>query len=67
MSTCELAWFKSSYSGSDGDSCIEVAVSRIVGEDADTVLVRDSKLRRSPRFTVSDASWQAFVAFARQD
>lgn len=27
MSTTELAWFKSSYSGSQGDSCVEVALS----------------------------------------
>ena len=27
MSTTELAWFKSSYSGSDGDDCVEVAAS----------------------------------------
>ncbi|WP_447040734.1 DUF397 domain-containing protein [Streptomyces sp. DSM 118878] len=26
MSTNELAWFKSSYSGSQGDDCIEVAL-----------------------------------------
>ncbi len=26
MSTTELAWFKSSYSGSSGDSCVEVAL-----------------------------------------
>jgi hypothetical protein len=28
MSTTELAWFKSSYSGSQGDSCVEVALTR---------------------------------------
>jgi len=26
MSTSDLAWFKSSYSGSQGDNCIEVAL-----------------------------------------
>ncbi|MFJ4961672.1 DUF397 domain-containing protein [Streptomyces sp. NPDC088729] len=26
MSTTDLAWFKSSYSGGDGDSCVEVAL-----------------------------------------
>ncbi|WP_240553845.1 DUF397 domain-containing protein, partial [Streptomyces niveiscabiei] len=25
MSTTELAWFKSSYSGTEGDDCVEVA------------------------------------------
>lgn len=27
MNTTDLAWFKSSYSGGDGDSCVEVALS----------------------------------------
>ncbi|WP_327157269.1 DUF397 domain-containing protein [Streptomyces tubercidicus] len=27
MNTTELAWFKSSYSGDAGDSCVEVALS----------------------------------------
>jgi hypothetical protein len=27
MSSNELAWFKSSYSGSQGDDCLEVALS----------------------------------------
>ncbi|MDT0550680.1 DUF397 domain-containing protein, partial [Streptomyces lonegramiae] len=26
MSTTDLAWFKSSYSGGSGDSCVEVAM-----------------------------------------
>lgn len=26
MSTSDLKWFKSSYSGSEGDSCVEVAL-----------------------------------------
>ncbi|MPY65083.1 DUF397 domain-containing protein, partial [Streptomyces spongiae] len=27
MNTSELAWFKSSYSGGDGDDCVEVALA----------------------------------------
>lgn len=27
MSTTELSWFKSSYSGGDGDDCVEIALS----------------------------------------
>ncbi|MEU6171300.1 DUF397 domain-containing protein [Streptantibioticus parmotrematis] len=27
MSTSDLAWFKSTYSGSSGDDCVEVALS----------------------------------------
>lgn len=37
MSTTELTWFKSSYSGSGGDNCVEVAAQ------PHAVLVRDSK------------------------
>jgi hypothetical protein len=58
MSTDELDWFKSSYSGSEGDNCVEVAVR------ADAVLVRDSKdTRRSP-LTVSPHAWSAFAPHA---
>ncbi|WP_393060073.1 DUF397 domain-containing protein [Streptomyces sp. LN549] len=57
MST-ELAWCKSSYSGSGGDNCIEVALR------PDAVHVRDSKdTARSP-FTVSTTAWSAFTAYA---
>ncbi|MEV5013101.1 DUF397 domain-containing protein [Streptomyces sp. NPDC053780] len=58
MSTTELAWFKSSYSGTQGDSCVEVAVSE------QTVHVRDSKdVSRSP-FAVGREGWAHFVDFA---
>ncbi|MEU3347684.1 DUF397 domain-containing protein [Streptomyces sp. NPDC006700] len=44
MSTDELAWFKSSYSGTDGDDCVEVALawfksSYSSGTDGDCVEV----------------------------
>ncbi|MFI5566299.1 DUF397 domain-containing protein [Streptomyces sp. NPDC051740] len=56
MSTySELDWFKSSYSGSEGDDCVEVAFA--VG----AVHVRDSKTRDGPRFAVSSAAWQDFL------
>ncbi|MEE4490783.1 DUF397 domain-containing protein [Streptomyces sp. BE230] len=57
MST-ELAWFKSSYSGSGGDNCIEVA---LCPED---VHVRDSKDTALRPFTVSTAAWSDFTAYA---
>ena len=38
----EPAWFKSSYSGSGGGACIEVA------NGTDTILVRDSKDAAGP-------------------
>jgi hypothetical protein len=60
MSTTELAWFKSSYSGSSGDDCIEVATT------PETVHVRDSKIDRSPRLAVSPTSWTNFVAYAAE-
>ncbi|WP_406454008.1 DUF397 domain-containing protein [Streptomyces sp. NBC_00876] len=56
MST-ELAWFKSSYSGSGGDNCIEVALH------AEAVHVRDSKDTARRPFTVSTAAWSDFTAY----
>ncbi|MFE1256126.1 DUF397 domain-containing protein [Streptomyces fungicidicus] len=60
MSATELAWFKSSYSGTQGDSCVEVAV----GEQA--IHVRDSKdVSRAP-FAVGREGWAYFVGFAAE-
>ncbi|MFD7688875.1 DUF397 domain-containing protein [Streptomyces sp. NPDC059781] len=51
----ELRRFKSSCSGSEGDSCVEVAfVSEVVH-------VRDSKAQEGPRFAVSSAAWRDFL------
>ncbi|MGW2507844.1 DUF397 domain-containing protein [Streptomyces scopuliridis] len=60
MSTTELAWFKSSYSGGDGDSCVEVATCH------DTVHVRDSKEKTGPQLALSPAAWTSFVSYAFQ-
>jgi hypothetical protein len=57
MSTTELAWFKSSYSGTQGDSCVEVSVT------AQTVQVRDSKDVSRPHFAVDREGWTRFVQF----
>ncbi|MGC9495647.1 DUF397 domain-containing protein [Streptomyces sp. WG7] len=58
MSTTELAWFKSSYSGTQGDSCVEVAVTE------QAIHVRDSKdVSRAP-FAVRRECWAHFVGFA---
>ncbi|MGW5211815.1 DUF397 domain-containing protein [Streptomyces sp. NPDC004051] len=55
----ELAWFKSSYSGTSGGDCVEVAVG------SDTVYVRDSKaVDGGPVLRVGQAGWAAFVALA---
>ncbi|MFE2278589.1 DUF397 domain-containing protein [Streptomyces sp. NPDC059454] len=57
----ERAWFKSSYSGSDGDDCVEVA------RGTRAVHVRDSKDRRSPGLALSPAAWTDFIGYAAQD
>lgn len=60
-STGKLNWFKSSYSGSQGDSCVEVAVR------PGTVHVRDSKHLQGPQLGLSPAAWRAFVTRAARD
>ena len=81
MST-ELAWFKSSYSTGDGDSCVEVALSwhksTHSGSDGDdcvevatcaenTVHVRDSKDKQGPQLAFSPTAWTAFVVNTAAD
>ncbi|WP_166027224.1 DUF397 domain-containing protein [Streptomyces chilikensis] len=56
----ELAWFKSSYSGSQGDDCVEVAVSE------QGVCVRDSKDVTRPHFAIGSEGWMRFVGFAAE-
>jgi hypothetical protein len=51
----ELDWFKSSYSGSEGDFCVEVAFA------LGMVHVRDSKEMDGPRFVVSSSAWRDFL------
>ncbi len=76
MNSPQLRWFKSSYSGSQGDSCVEVALSWRKstyssgdGDDcvevaacADAVHIRDSKLKASPELAVGPATWSAFLS-----
>jgi hypothetical protein len=58
----ELVWFKSSYSsGTDGNSCVEIAVA------PRTVHVRDSKNTDGPRLTFAPTAWAAFVPYASTD
>ncbi|MFE3994135.1 DUF397 domain-containing protein [Streptomyces goshikiensis] len=73
--THQLAWFKSSYSGSAGGDCIEVAYhwhKSSYSSDAGgncvevaahpaAVHVRDSKVSDGPVLTVSPTTWAAFV------
>ncbi|MFE0330432.1 DUF397 domain-containing protein [Streptomyces sp. NPDC003753] len=55
----ELAWFKSSYSsGTDGNSCVEIAVAPA------TIHVRDSKNPSGPRLALTPTAWADFVMYA---
>lgn len=79
MNTSELTWFKSSFSGSEGDNCIEIAFnwrksSYSSGSSGDcvevaacpsTVHVRDSKDKEGPQLAFTPAEWAHFVEFAR--
>ncbi|TXJ84301.1 DUF397 domain-containing protein [Streptomyces lavendulae] len=56
--TSGLAWFKSSYSGTEGGDCVEVAAGTAV------VHIRDSKAITGPRLTVSRKTWAGFVGLA---
>ncbi|WP_433919005.1 DUF397 domain-containing protein [Streptomyces canus] len=58
--TSELVWLKSSYSsGTDGNSCVEIAVA------PRTIHVRDSKnVPSGPRLAFTPATWTAFVSQA---
>ncbi|MCB5168474.1 DUF397 domain-containing protein [Streptomyces bambusae] len=79
MSNSELRWFKSSYSSSDGDNCIEVALSwhkstyssgdgddcvEVATCPCDTVHVRDSKVQDGPQLALTPTAWTAFVGYA---
>ncbi|MFF7105436.1 DUF397 domain-containing protein [Streptomyces nigra] len=54
----DLGWIKSSYSTSDGPSCVEVATT------PGTILIRDSKHPDGPRLTLTPTTWTAFLPYA---
>ncbi|MFJ6512672.1 DUF397 domain-containing protein [Streptomyces sp. NPDC091406] len=56
--TSDLKWTKSSYSGSGGGECVEVASA------VSAVYVRDSKRERGPVLSVRADEWAEFVTFA---
>ncbi|AXG78469.1 DUF397 domain-containing protein [Streptomyces paludis] len=74
MSTA-LEWFKSSYSGSDGGECLEVAYawrkSSYSGSEGGECLemaahpaavhIRDSKVPDGPMLTLAPTAWAAFT------
>ncbi|MFG2958601.1 DUF397 domain-containing protein [Streptomyces sp. NPDC048291] len=55
MKSAALTWFKSSYSGSQGGDCIEVATHPAA------IHIRDSKTPDGPVLTVSPATWSEFL------
>lgn len=50
-----LIWIKSTYSGSEGGSCVEIASL------PNGIAVRDSKDPSGPVLRFSAAEWRAFV------
>jgi hypothetical protein len=54
--TSEPDWFKSSYSGSNNNDCVEVAA--IPG----TVRVRDSKAPQGPQLVFTPDAWLTFLS-----
>ncbi|GAA2957512.1 MULTISPECIES: DUF397 domain-containing protein [Streptomyces] len=54
----DLTWYKSSYSGTEGGQCLEVAAGTGV------VYVRDSKAVAGPVVRVSREAWSGFVGSA---
>ncbi|WP_262699805.1 MULTISPECIES: DUF397 domain-containing protein [Streptomyces] len=73
-STTDLKWFKSSYSGSGGGDCVEVAFTKSsysgggggncveVAIRTGAVHIRDSKDTERTPLTVSPEAWAAFIA-----
>ncbi|CAL9434692.1 hypothetical protein SUDANB108_02122 [Streptomyces sp. enrichment culture] len=57
MNTTELAWLKSSYSGTQGDSCVGVAITE------QAVCVRDSRDVSRPHFAVGRGELARFMGF----
>ena len=51
----DRVWRKSTYSGSDGGSCVEVGQDRMI-------LVRDTTDRDGGTLTLTAGAWQAFTA-----
>jgi hypothetical protein len=55
-----MTWRKSTYSGSNGGGCIEVARTPDAG-----VAVRDSKDPDGPRLAFTAAGWRAFIGLIK--
>jgi hypothetical protein len=61
MDNPDLTWRTSSYSGSNGGNCIEVAMT------PDTVAIRDSKDPHGPVLTFGAVDWRRFTSLVRAD
>ncbi|MFB7403357.1 DUF397 domain-containing protein [Streptomyces rubiginosohelvolus] len=57
----ESEWTKSSYSGAEGNACVEAAVL------TSAVGVRDSKDRQGPALVFPSSSWNTFVTSLREN
>jgi hypothetical protein len=55
MDVTDVAWRTSSYSGSNGGTCVEV------GTTGPAVAVRDSMHRDGPQLAFPVAAWRAFT------
>jgi Domain of unknown function (DUF397) len=60
MDLTRAVWLKSSYSGSNGGQCVEVAVN-LPG----IVAMRDSKDPAGPALVFTPEQWRAFLSDAR--
>ncbi|MFC8197418.1 DUF397 domain-containing protein [Streptomyces sp. NPDC057298] len=62
MST-DLHWFRSSYSGNQGE-CVEIAIAQTAPAAPATIHIRDSKALAAPAaptLKVTPAAWSAFL------
>ncbi|WP_217254357.1 DUF397 domain-containing protein [Streptomyces sp. AC602_WCS936] len=61
--TAELAgWRKSTYSGNEAGSCVEVLDGHPCG-----IPVRDSKVVGGPVLLISAAGWSSFIGALKED
>lgn len=56
-----VAWRKSSYSGGNGGTCVEVGTAGLA------VAVRDSKDPAGPRLAFAADTWRAFAEQVKAD
>jgi hypothetical protein len=66
MDLSSAVWRKSSYSGGNGGTCVEVAVLPGASEGSHRVVaVRDSKNPTDPVLILSVADWRTFTVGVR--